>query len=1455
MEIVKELNLNKNPQHTKNGSIVYASNIKVSPDNTYLTNDDSIKEIFDIDYIIESVVGPKGYDYFVDEGVSYEVLYNNETGEFYYVKNGQTIILTDEQVRSISQYYDLDIVGVIPTATDLIIFLHDSGVNSSFIVKATKIENDSRFEYKFISSGWKYNGGEIKGTYTYNVNNELILMVAEYGSEKSVPLISINIDTASTNDTINNYVIDPEVPICNCRLIDTIPGKAIPSGTYNFFVRYEISKDQYSKWFPIGIPYQALCVEDITMLHHAGTNPSGDDAIYTNIQQHLNNIKKDCTYNFKLNLVFSDLFNYKGFQLGYILQHENATLARTWHTFKFTDNRDYTIVFDGINPQDGSADELIDSVLDINNVHAIDNYENRCYIGNFEESNLDNDVIKEYTYSDENKILLDFAKDIRVSYKIKDANSVSSQTSTIVTKDILKLGFYGVSKQCNIPLDAFTDEGTKTIQGISGNLKVINFADAATYGFMDLYASIFSENYTYRYWFVPNLTKYSVEYIKANYCNTDDQLRLSDIHYDLIGWYIGLFSFEENGTQYNCICFCRKNQSSAVGYDVWHGDAEDQWSFNAWSHKLDSRIIVDIRIPDHEQHNKFRYSFTTEINSITDIVEKESYKSEPIVHRTLDQNEVYNFFVHYIKPNGQILPGIRLDNYHTGDDSHNINDFDINNNPTLDSFKGLPFCNIVPRVVDIPNGYDDIEILYNDLPLYINRNGDKLFKTPIVRNKYAIISPKFSNIKVPNGFVGVTFSYEKVNGIKQYEGRLDRKIVDNNNTYYLLKSTEAEIAQVNYRGDYFIHVRNTNNLSTSMSDITQSTIQKIRKFDDIQIRVSNNFSKPYNTLGLSGGIFVKLESGIDDTDITDITNTVAGTKPVIAVMSTNLDIYTDEIKTLICLGNPKYMNNYSLQSYSDEDVDMNLPSFFTLDKYPIISQRVAIISNGGVYAFSSTLHSTVDDGHILVKPDGQGTPINYCDNTKFYKYSKFNLNAVNVTDVLRDVSVPGGEEHQYISKYIDLPNYSMLYELKTDFIITQHKPYTNYLEKRAYIDTKDTIIRRSHIMRTESYINSWKLFDTNDYKIINKNKGKITNIVGLGDSLFVHCEHNLLVMTKHQSLFSTTERIKIDTLDVFDNDFKEVFTSEHGYGGLQDYTSYCVNTHGYWFWDGDDKKILRLDEGKLVDLTESINNYILDFYKIKNIAFGTDYKNNRVLMCITGIDDENDEYYKTLSYNYNTNTFISLHSYGFSNAYTTKNNIFLRDKGLAISAEANNIYTFCEANDSDKDHCSYKELYISEIYRENVCFVDVMFNEHIDMIKVLESILYKLTLTSAYSGYTEHGQILFGDYKIESKNSFSGDKLMVYTDSVCTGLLDISNTSQDYNKIDNYKKPHYNKGMWQFNYFRDNIINYVQDGEPENQDNYSLVYGRYFILRFVFHMNEIDKTLRLDNIEINVNRY
>jgi len=53
-------------------------------------------------------------------------------------------------------------------------------------------------------------------------------------------------------------------------------------------------------------------------------------------------------------------------------------------------------------------------------------------------------------------------------------------------------------------------------------------------------------------------------------------------------------------------------------------------------------------------------------------------------------------------------------------------------------------------------------------------------------------------------------------------------------------------------------------------------------------------------------------------------------------------------------------------------------------------------------------------------------------------------------------------------------------------------------------------------------------------------------------------------------------------------DYKEVFTSDKGYGGLQDDLAYIVGEFGYIFYNDDFHKLYQFDDGQLKIMDEDI---------------------------------------------------------------------------------------------------------------------------------------------------------------------------------------------------------------------------------------------------------------------------
>lgn len=372
MDIVKSLNLNKSPHNVPNGSMIFAKNIRITEDGTAITNDDGfIKAIPD----------------------------NCIQGE---------------------------IVGFIPCVEEIVVFSYDKTDKSSHIYRLKEINNTSDINIEFVESVWKWSGGKIKGTYTYNVNKELIVSIAESPKDSDsndiIPLKVINLNTCTKYDLEAAYEIAPLIPIANMKLISKEFGNNMPNGLYYFFIRYEINDNFYTKWFPIGIPQYALSLKNKTLIDHRyskGTSDNVNEALYTQVSGIYNSVSADCPYNFKFRIKLNKNYNYKNYQIGYILQHNGNTVARKWRTFKCTIDNEF--LFDAKNPKEIDVNELLDNVFNLYNVENIENYENRLYIANFKETNY-NENLQEY--ADKVKARLGIIKEDRIGTINEKLNTV-----------------------------------------------------------------------------------------------------------------------------------------------------------------------------------------------------------------------------------------------------------------------------------------------------------------------------------------------------------------------------------------------------------------------------------------------------------------------------------------------------------------------------------------------------------------------------------------------------------------------------------------------------------------------------------------------------------------------------------------------------------------------------------------------------------------------------------------------------------------------------------------------------------------------------------------------------------------------------------------------------------------------------------------------------------------------
>ena len=210
-----QLSLNKHPKDCPNYSLVNAQNVRVSDDFSCLQTEESI-------------------------------VWNEAIGRR----------LGDDH---------LILIDIIPCNKELVIFAKEYDDNSKVHILRYNEEDDIIVD---LYQNLDYQGGKIIGTFTYNVNNELIIAFSEYSDNGAVPLKTINLgiwEGSNTTSDESNFedgklALSPEVVIPKISDFEYVPGTSY-KGWYYYFIRYKINKTDYTRWFPIGHPIFVTTLE------------------------------------------------------------------------------------------------------------------------------------------------------------------------------------------------------------------------------------------------------------------------------------------------------------------------------------------------------------------------------------------------------------------------------------------------------------------------------------------------------------------------------------------------------------------------------------------------------------------------------------------------------------------------------------------------------------------------------------------------------------------------------------------------------------------------------------------------------------------------------------------------------------------------------------------------------------------------------------------------------------------------------------------------------------------------------------------------------------------------------------------------------------------------------------------------------------------------------------------
>lgn len=196
----------------------------------------------------------------------------------------------------------------------------------------------------------------------------------------------------------------------------------------------------------------------------------------------------------------------------------------------------------------------------------------------------------------------------------------------------------------------------------------------------------------------------------------------------------------------------------------------------------------------------------------------------------------------------------------------------------------------------------------------------------------------------------------------------------------------------------------------------------------------------------------------------------------------------------------------------------------------------------------------------------------------------------------------------------------------------------------------------------------------------------------------------------------------------------------------------------------------------------------------------------------------------------------------------------------------------------------------------NICsYLDVIYNNDYNNSKSLESINYILNYFD--NRYSLNSKNIYNVAEDGLRRRYAGYYLDVYTDETQAINLKLSDGSNDtdennrdtFNHYNDYKFAKFDKGSWNFNYFRNGFnrgntelsetelvraCNYIYYNPSTKQnevhviteedlkksplyksDNRSLIYGKYIVTRFIFNNDDAAHRFKLENITFNIQPY
>jgi len=346
-------------------------------------------------------------------------------------------------------------------------------------------------------------------------------------------------------------------------------------------------------------------------------------------------------------------------------------------------------------------------------------------------------------------------------------------------------------------------------------------------------------------------------------------------------------------------------------------------------------------------------------------------------------------------------------------------------------------------------------------------------------------------------------------------------------------------------------------------------------------------------------------------------------------------------------------------------------------------------------------------------------------------------------------------------------------------------PFNPFLE---FLNGDPYKIVRSKLPNAEERVSSWGTFLTNDYYIIPRNRGRITNIQGIGDTLYINTKTSLFLTRGNEKLATNAFEVVLGSGDIFERAPEEVVFDANGYTGCQHKYSCRLTPAGYSFLDAEKKKWFIVNGKQVSLLNTGLENFFLEKItnEVDNPWKGTGYTScwdeeyERIM--ISKISGANPF---TLSFTPGDKSWTSFH--------TPIPNVFFNDRVNSFSVKAGKIY---KHNKGDKG--VYYNATVNPFY------IIVVFNNPEKINKLYYNVNWR-TDAILSSGVVKE-DITFNKILLWNRKQCSGEQTIVPFDF--TQNLEYNYENTNARKL---------KNMWNFNAFRNLAIDpsavSVIDGE------------------------------------------